>query len=59
MDGDRIAVAVFLLLLLGGSFLAALAALDPSLLPGAVAVYLLVASLLFLRIRRAASIWEE
>lgn len=59
MDGDKLAIAALLFVLLGGSFLAALAALDRSLLSVALVVYLLVGAALFLRIRRAASIWEE
>jgi len=59
MDGDRLAVVTLLFVFLGGSFLAALAALDRSLLPVAVVGYLLVAVLLALRIRRADSIWPE
>jgi hypothetical protein len=59
MDGDRLAVVALLFVFLGGSFLAALAALDRSLLPVAVLGYLLVAALLVLRIRRADSIWAE
>lgn len=59
MDPDKAAIAAFLFLLLGGSFLAALVALDSSLLPGAAVLYLLVGAAIALRIRRAASIWAE
>jgi hypothetical protein len=59
MDGDQTAIVTLLFLFLGGSLLAALWALDASLVPVAAVVYLLVAVLLVARIRRAASIWEE
>lgn len=59
MDGDKIAIATLLFLFLGGSLLAALLAIDSSLVPAALVIYLLVAVLLAARIRRAASIWEE
>lgn len=58
MDGDRIAIVTLLFLFLGGSLLAALWAIDASLVPVAVVTYLLVAVLLAARIRRAESIWE-
>lgn len=59
MDADRIAIVALLFVFLGGSLLAALLAIDSSLVPVAVVIYLLVAVLLAARIRRAASIWEE
>ena len=59
MDGDKIAIVTLLFVFLGGSFLAELLAVDPSLVPVALVVYLLVTVLLLLRIRRAASIWDE
>jgi membrane protein implicated in regulation of membrane protease activity len=59
MDGDKIAIVTLLFLFLGGSFLAALLAVDPSAVPVALVVYLLVAVLLLSRIRRATSIWDE
>lgn len=59
MDGDKIAIVTLLFLFLGGSLLAALVAIDSSLVPVALVAYLLVAVLLAARIRRAASIWDE
>jgi len=59
MDVDKLAVGTLIFLFLGGSLLATLWVLAASLVPVAVAVYLLVAVLLFSRIRRAESIFEE
>ncbi|MFT4947484.1 MAG: hypothetical protein ACI8TL_001728 [Natronomonas sp.] len=59
MDGDKFAIATLLFVFLGGSLLAALWAIDASLVPVAALVYLLVAVMLAARIHRAASIWDE
>ncbi len=59
MDADKLAAGTLVFLFLGGSLLATLWVLDESLVPVALLVYLLVAVLLFARLRRAASIFEE
>ena len=59
MDVDKLVVVTLVFLFLGASLLAMLWVLADSLVPVALGVYLLIAVLLFGRIRRAASIWEE
>lgn len=53
MDLDKAVAGGFVFLLLGGSFLAAMWALESSLLPVAALAYALVALALLGRIRRA------
>ncbi|WP_436902332.1 hypothetical protein [Halovenus halobia] len=59
MDADKLAAGTLVFLFLGGSLLAALWVLAESLVPVALGVYLLIAVLLFARLRRAASIWDK
>lgn len=56
MDPEKLVVASFIFLLLGGSLVATVWAIDTTLLPAAVIVYFLIGFALLRRIKQAKTI---